>query len=62
MTTLLISHPACLDLRALVSDAVNRGYIQNSWYLIGVEAGFELWRGGTGLASQFVVRPITLVR
>jgi Glycosyl hydrolase family 12 len=41
-----------LDLRALVSDAVNRGYIQNSWYLIGVEAGFELWRGGTGLATN----------
>jgi len=41
-----------LDLRALVSDAVNRGYIQNSWYLIGVEAGFELWCGGTGLATN----------
>jgi Glycosyl hydrolase family 12 len=44
-----VSH---LDLRALVADAVSRGYIASSWYLIGVEAGFELWRGGTGLATN----------
>jgi Glycosyl hydrolase family 12 len=41
-----------LDLRALVADAVSRGYIGKSWYLISVEAGFELWRGGTGLATN----------
>ena len=41
-----------LDLRALVADAVSRGYIDRSWYLIGVEAGFELWRGGAGLATN----------
>jgi hypothetical protein len=46
-----------LDLQPLVSDAVSRGYIQDSWYLISVEAGFELWRGGTGLATNsFSVR------
>jgi hypothetical protein len=44
-----VSH---LDLQALVADAVSRGYIGNSWYLIGVEAGFELWRGGAGLATN----------
>jgi len=44
-----VSH---LDLQALVADAVSRGYIGRSWYLIGVEAGFELWRGGTGLAAN----------
>jgi Glycosyl hydrolase family 12 len=47
--TTSVSH---LDLRALVADAVSRGYIGNSWYLIGVEAGFELWRGGAGLATN----------
>jgi cellulose 1,4-beta-cellobiosidase len=47
--TTSVSH---LDLRALVADAVSRGYIGNSWYLIGVEAGFELWRGGAGLATD----------
>ena len=41
-----------LDLQALVADAVSRGYIGSSWYLIGVEAGFELWHGGAGLATN----------
>jgi cellulose 1,4-beta-cellobiosidase len=35
-----------------VADAVKRGYISNSWYLIDVEAGFELWQGGAGLATK----------
>jgi Glycosyl hydrolase family 12 len=43
---------ANLDLHALVADAVSRGYIRSSWYLIDVEAGFEIWRGGTGLATR----------
>jgi Glycosyl hydrolase family 12 len=41
-----------LDLQAIVADAVSRGYISRSWYLIDVEAGFELWQGGTGLATN----------
>lgn len=41
-----------LDLRAFTADAVNRGYIRDWWYLSGVEAGFELWRDGDGLASH----------
>jgi Glycosyl hydrolase family 12 len=41
-----------LNLKAFVADAVSRGYIQNSWYLIDVEAGFELWHGGAGLATN----------
>ena len=45
-----------MDLHPLVADAVSRGYLRESWYLISVEAGFELWRGGTGLAvSSFSV-------
>ncbi|MCW2929205.1 MAG: glycoside hydrolase, family 6, partial [Actinomycetia bacterium] len=35
-----------------VADAVRRGYISSSWYLIDVEAGFELWQGGAGLATN----------
>jgi hypothetical protein len=46
-----------LDLWPLVAYAVSRGYIQDSWYLISVESGFELWRGGAGLATNsFSVR------
>jgi hypothetical protein len=41
-----------LDLQPLIADAVSRGYISSSWYLIDVEAGFELWHGGTGLATH----------
>jgi Glycosyl hydrolase family 12 len=41
-----------LDLHALVADAVRRGYISSSWYLMDVEAGFELWQGGAGLATK----------
>jgi len=41
-----------LDLAPLVQDAVSRGYTQSSWYLIDMEAGFELWQGGAGLATN----------
>jgi cellulose 1,4-beta-cellobiosidase len=41
-----------LDLSPLVQDAVSRGYTQSSWYLIDMEAGFELWQGGAGLATN----------
>jgi cellulose 1,4-beta-cellobiosidase len=41
-----------LDIGQLTADAVSRGYIGKSWYLIDVEAGFELWQGGAGLATN----------
>jgi Glycosyl hydrolase family 12/Cellulose binding domain len=41
-----------LDLAPLVQDAVSRGYTKTSWYLIDMEAGFELWQGGAGLATN----------
>jgi cellulase/cellobiase CelA1 len=41
-----------LDIRPLAWDAARRGYLPKSWYLIDVEAGFELWQGGTGLATN----------
>ena len=41
-----------LDLAPLVQDAVSRGYTKTSWYLIDIEAGFELWQGGAGLATN----------
>ncbi len=40
-----------LDLQPFAADAVSRGYLRDSWYLTGVEAGFEIWQGGTGLAT-----------
>jgi cellulose 1,4-beta-cellobiosidase len=41
-----------LDVGTLAQDMVSRGYTQSSWYLIDVEAGFELWQGGAGLATN----------
>jgi Glycosyl hydrolase family 12 len=52
----VMAHPVTsvrhLDVGGLAADAASRGYIKKSWYLIDVEAGFELWRGGAGLASK----------
>jgi cellulose 1,4-beta-cellobiosidase len=41
-----------MDLYPIARDAVSRGYMSNSCYLISVEAGFELWQGGVGLATN----------
>jgi cellulose 1,4-beta-cellobiosidase len=41
-----------LDLAPLAQDAVSRGYLSRSCYLIDIEAGFELWQGGAGLATN----------
>ena len=41
-----------LDIRAFTRDAVTRRAVDPSWYLIDVEAGFEIWRGGRGIASD----------
>jgi hypothetical protein len=35
---------------AFFNDAVSRGYAQTSWYLTSIQAGFEPWTGGQGLA------------
>jgi hypothetical protein len=40
------------DAMAFVNDAVSRGIAQRSWYVTSVQAGFEIWNGGTGLAIQ----------
>lgn len=40
------------DLRAFIRDAVLRGYIDNWWYQLSVEAGFEIWKGGAGLKTN----------
>ncbi|GAA2070812.1 GH12 family glycosyl hydrolase domain-containing protein [Actinomadura alba] len=37
-------------VRTFYDDAVSRGYAQRSWYLTSVQAGFEPWVGGVGLA------------
>jgi hypothetical protein len=41
-----------LDIGQFAADALRRDYLERSWYLIDVEAGFELWQGGAGLATN----------
>ncbi|MBX4205250.1 MAG: cellulose-binding protein, partial [Candidatus Doudnabacteria bacterium] len=43
---------ANLDLKAFTDDAVSRGSVEPGWYLIDVEAGFEIWQGGLGLGTN----------
>jgi hypothetical protein len=46
------SSVANLDLKPFFADAVARGSLKPSWYLIDVEMGFEVWTGGQGLAIR----------
>jgi hypothetical protein len=41
-----------LGLLGFVADAAAQHQLSMSWYLESVEAGFEIWRGGTGLDSK----------
>jgi len=38
------------NVSTFLNDMVTRGYAQRSWYLTSVQAGFEPWTGGAGLA------------
>jgi hypothetical protein len=40
---------ANMNLLPFFADAVSRGSLQTSWWLIDVEYGFEIWKGGEGL-------------
>lgn len=41
-----------LDVKALIDNATSRGQINPDHYLIAAEAGFEIWQGGSGLATN----------
>jgi Glycosyl hydrolase family 12 len=46
------SYVADLNLKPFFADAISRGSLNPSWYLIAVEMGFEVWTGGQGLAIR----------
>lgn len=51
-----VNGAANLNLLPFFADAVSRGSLDPSWWLIDVEFGFEIWTGGNGLAmSDFSV-------
>ena len=43
---------ASFDLKDFINDAVSRGYLENSWYLDSMEAGFEIIQDGKGLTNR----------
>ncbi|MEK8031238.1 RICIN domain-containing protein [Ideonella sp. DXS29W] len=44
------------DLKPFFNDARNRNLLSDSWYLIDVEAGFEIWQNGyNGRSNYFEV-------
>jgi hypothetical protein len=43
---------ANLNLLPFFADAVSRGSLESTWWLIDVEYGFEVWTGGQGLAMS----------
>ncbi|UWE08726.1 GH12 family glycosyl hydrolase domain-containing protein [Actinacidiphila bryophytorum] len=38
------------DVKAFANETVSRGLAQSNWYLTSVQAGFEPWQNGAGLA------------
>jgi cellulase/cellobiase CelA1 len=42
-----------------VNDVIGRGYINNSWYLTSIQAGFEPWIGGAGLVVNSFSATVT---
>jgi Glycosyl hydrolase family 12 len=40
------------NVRDFVADIVKRGKITDDFYLTSIQAGFEPWRGGEGLAIE----------
>ncbi|MGD0548679.1 MAG: fibronectin type III domain-containing protein, partial [Terracidiphilus sp.] len=40
-----------LNLIPFFNDAISRGMLESSWWLIDVEYGFEVWNGGQGLSA-----------
>lgn len=47
------------DMMPFINDTKNRGYANNSWYLTSIQAGFEPWRGGVGLAVNSFSASVT---
>ena len=47
-----VTSVSSLNIGDVARDAVSRGYLRGSCYLVSMEAGFEVWRGGRGLATK----------
>jgi hypothetical protein len=41
-----------LSLLHIIDRAVQLGLVKRSWWLLNIESGFEIWRGGQGLGTK----------
>lgn len=41
-----------LDVGAIAADAAHRKYLAGTSYLVNLQAGFEIWQGGSGLETK----------
>lgn len=52
----VMDHPVLsvrdFDVRAVAADVARRGYLVATSYLPNIQAGFELWQGGSGLGTE----------
>jgi hypothetical protein len=46
-----------LDMESFIKDAIADGAIKPGWYQQDLEAGFEIWQGGVGLATSSFSAP-----
>jgi hypothetical protein len=42
-----------MDLLPFVAHAVQKGWAQNNWYMLSVEAGFEIWKGSSPMTTTY---------
>ena len=47
-----VTSVSSLNLLPFFADAISRGSLESTWWLIDVEYGFEVWTGGQGLAMS----------
>jgi len=50
---------ATFDLKDFINDAVSRGYLESTWYLDSMEAGFEIIQDGRGLTNRSFSASVT---
>jgi hypothetical protein len=41
-----------LDIMAFIQDAISKGFVQPSWYILSIPAGIELRTGGIPFTSN----------
>lgn len=41
-----------LDISGVAADAARRGYVADTSYLVDIQAGFEIWKGSSGLETK----------